>query len=69
MTKSKSNQPEDQPKTTEQPENLAGTKAPTKASSWPVPEGCVVVDDKQSHIFIGGFPCAPPKTPPKPREK
>jgi hypothetical protein len=60
MTKSNSKQPEDQPKASEQPENSAKPEVPTKASSWRLPEGFTEVEG-ESHIFIGGFPCAPPK--------
>lgn len=61
MTQSSSKQPEDQPKTTEKSEDSAKSNAPTKASEWRVPEGFTVVDDGVSHIFIGGFSCAPPE--------
>jgi hypothetical protein len=60
MTKSKSKQPEDQPKTTEQSESPAKPKMPAKASERRVPKGFTVVEDGESHIFIGGFPCPPP---------
>jgi hypothetical protein len=60
MTNSKSKQPDNQSKTTEQAESSAKPKAPTKASKWRVPKGFTVVEDGESHIFIGGFPCAPP---------
>ena len=63
MTKSKAKQPEHQPKShnTEQPESPAKPEVPTKASSWRLPKGFTVVEDGESYIFIGGFPCAPPK--------
>jgi hypothetical protein len=63
MTTSSSKQPEDEPNThtPEQPENSTKLAVPTKASEWPVPEGFTVVEDGESHIFVGGFPCAPPK--------
>lgn len=53
--KSKSKQPEDQPKTSEQSERPETPKAPTKSASWPLPKGCKVMDGKpESHIFVGG---------------
>lgn len=33
---------------------------PTKASEWPMPKGCIIVEDGESHISVGGFPYAPP---------
>lgn len=65
MTESKSKETKDQPKTTEQPESSAKPEVATKASSWRVPKGFTVVNDGRSHIFIGGFPCAPPAKKPK----
>lgn len=62
MTKSKSKQLQDQPKThdAEQPEGSAKSNVPTKASEWRLPEGFKVVDDKpESHIFVGGLPGKP----------
>jgi hypothetical protein len=60
MTKSKSKQPEDQRENHELPESSETPKVPTKASEWRLPSGCVEVEG-ESHIFVGGFPCAPPK--------
>ena len=60
MTKSKSKQPQDQPKTVEQPESSVKPEVPTNATSWRPPEGFTEVEG-ESHIFVGGFPCAPPK--------
>lgn len=59
MTKSKSKQPKNQPKTTEQPESPANlTMAP---SSKPVAKGFVVNDSPGQQIFIGGLPGKPPR--------
>jgi hypothetical protein len=63
MTKSKSKQAEDRPKANEQPESPAKPNVETRASSWPVPKGFVVEDSPSQQIFVGGFPCAPPKKP------
>ena len=39
---------------TKQPTQIVSTKA-TRASEWPLPKGCVVMDGKpESHIFVGG---------------
>jgi hypothetical protein len=62
MTKSKwkSKQPEDQPKTMEQTEGSARPETPTKPSPWRLSNGITELEG-ESHIFVGGFPCAPPK--------
>jgi hypothetical protein len=67
MKTSNSKQPENRPTThaPEQPETPTKPKVATEARFWPMPKGCVNMDEQaeaKPHIFVGGVrPQAPPK--------
>jgi hypothetical protein len=66
MTTDNSKQPENQPTThaPEQPETPTKPKVATEARFWPMPKGCVNMDEQaeaEPHIFVGGVRVPAPK--------